>query len=145
MTKQIFLLTLTLLCSTATVVWADEKEDKVARAVAKLGAKLTRGTDGHIEIIDYRTTKVTDADLRILKDLKHLQSLYLGGTEVTDGGLSDLREIKSLIFVGLLKSKVTDNGIRVLQACRYQNAASPRSLPLAVREAWAANRCGSPR
>jgi hypothetical protein len=42
--------------------------------------------------LDLRSTWVTDAGLKELKDLKGLQELHLFGTKVTDAGLKELRE-----------------------------------------------------
>src|SRR5947209_7558853 len=58
---------------------------------------------------------VTDAGLKELKELKHLQSLGLGYTEVTDAGLKELKELKSLQALNLRDTKITDAGLKELK------------------------------
>jgi len=97
----------------------DEKEAKVAEAIEKLGGRITTLTTVKSERVvfkvDFRGSKVTDADLKQLKDLKNLQSLYLGNTKVTDAGLKELKDFKNLSFLGLLGTRVTDGGVKELQ------------------------------
>ena len=55
-------------------------------------------------------------DLKGLKDLKQLTTLYLGGTQVTDAGLKELKDLKQLTSLNLLVTEqVTDDGVADLQ------------------------------
>src|SRR6516225_9753212 len=59
-------------------------EPAAVKAVEKLGGRVT--VDGHrpgapIVGVDFKGTQVTDAALKELKELKHLQSLDLFGTK----------------------------------------------------------------
>src|SRR5438105_15403099 len=58
--------------------------------------------------VDLEGTKVTDAALKELIQLKQLTSLDLSGTQVTDAGLKELTNLKQLISLYLNYTKVTD-------------------------------------
>src|SRR5262249_39814863 len=93
---------------------ADDAEDRAVKAIEELGGKVTRDekADGEPVIsVDLRGTKVTDAGLKVLKDLRNLQTLELAGTEVTDAGLKDLKDLKNLHELYLSGTKVTDTGL----------------------------------
>ena len=54
---------------------------------------------------------MTDTGLARLAGLRHLERLELRDTKITDAGLRDLRAMK-LTYLGLPRSKVTDRGLR---------------------------------
>ena len=58
--------------------------------------------------VDLRHTKVTDAELKALKEFKSLQDLDLSYTRVTDAGLKELKELKSLQRLHLGDTRITD-------------------------------------
>ena len=60
-------------------------------------------------------TGVTDAGLANLKGLSNLEYLNLYGTQVTDAGLSNLEGLKNLKSLYLWQSKVTDAGVDKLK------------------------------
>src|SRR5262245_7755474 len=59
-------------------------------------------------------TKITDAGLKDLAELKELRVLDLGFTKVTDTGLKELAGLRGLQFLNLADTKVTDAGLKVL-------------------------------
>jgi Leucine-rich repeat (LRR) protein len=59
-------------------------------------------------------SKCTDADLKMLADLKSLGSLTLYRTAVTDAGLQALTAIKTLTTLDLGSTKITDAGLKEL-------------------------------
>ena len=127
MTKQFLVLALLLATSNGTWVRADEKEDKAVKAIEKLGAVITRGPNGQIESIDFRGTPVADADLKNLKDISGLQTIYLGRTKITDAGLEHLKAVKSLTFIGLLQTQITlEGGMALQKALPDCRIASPQ-------------------
>ena len=70
-------------------------EASAVKAVEKLGGKVTRDDKlpGKPVIgVNLAGTKVTDAGLKELKDLKQLTYLQLGHTGVTDDGVADLQK-----------------------------------------------------
>lgn len=90
---------LTLLVLTCKGLRADETEDNVVRAIAKLGGSVSRDEKTEAKpviAVDFVGTKVTDAGLRDLAALKSLRRLYLGDTPVTNAGLKELAALKSL-------------------------------------------------
>jgi len=94
-------------------------EAAAVKAIEKLGGKVTRDDKqpGKPAVsVDLDLTKVTDADLKELKELKSLQGLRLGDTKVTDAGLKELKEVKSLQWLELGGLQVTDAGVKELKA-----------------------------
>jgi Leucine-rich repeat (LRR) protein len=64
-----------------------------------------------LQLLNLYDTKVTDAGLAHLKGLKSLQYLFLANTDVTDAGLMHLKEMKSLFWLDVSGTKVTDAGL----------------------------------
>ena len=64
---------------------------------------------------DLRGSKVTDADLSALMDLKELQWLNLEDTQVTDAGLKHLTNLTGLKALYLQRMQVTDAGLEHLK------------------------------
>ncbi len=96
---------------------AAEKEAQAVKVVEKLGGTLTRnpGPNGQIVEVDLRGTQVKDADLKAIRELSNLHTLYLGNTRVTDAGLKELKDLKNLGFLGLMGVKVTAPAVKELQ------------------------------
>jgi len=86
------------------VVTLAGRTDEVTAAVAikKLGGvvRMDNKKPGKpVTMVDLNgqgsRTKLVDADLKVLKEFKHLRHLSLYATQVTDGGMKELRELKS--------------------------------------------------
>src|SRR2546429_655862 len=93
-------------------------EASAVKAVEKLGGKVTRDDKlpGKPVIgVNLAGTKVTDGDLKELKDLKQLTTLYLNMTGVTDAGLQELQHLKQLTSLSLWHTSVTDAGLKELK------------------------------
>ena len=93
-------------------------EASAVKAVENLGGKVTRDDKlpGKPVIeVNLGDTKVTDAGLKELKDLKQLTTLNLKFTGVTDAGLKELKDLKQLTTLYLGGTKVTDDGVADLQ------------------------------
>ena len=59
-------------------------------------------------------TEVTDLGMKELKELKDLRSLYLWEAWVTDKGVKELKELKKLTSLELLQTQMTDAGLKDL-------------------------------
>ncbi len=96
---------------------AAEKETQAVQTIRRLGGRFVRDADpkGQIVDVDFRGTKVTDADLKEIAQLTNLQRLYLGRTAVTDAGLKELKGLKNLVFLGLLGIKASETVLKELQ------------------------------
>src|SRR5262245_37392912 len=104
-------------------------EAAAVKMIQKLGGQVVRDDKlpgKPVVDVDLDTTKVTDAGLRELKELKSLQLLNLSGTKVTDAGLKELKELKSLRSLYLRHTKVTDAGVKELQAALPRLRIAPR-------------------
>ena len=58
--------------------------------------------------IDLSYTKITDDGLKHLRDLPHVQTLYLTSTQVTDKGMVYLNNMKLLSHLDVSDTRVTD-------------------------------------
>jgi hypothetical protein len=105
------------LLAISTAMARAQKDAKSAEAVAeirKLGGKvdLDEERPDHPAIkVDLRRTKVTDKDLEHLKNLKHLQILYLNHTGIGDEGLEHLTGLNDLHTLSIHSTKMTDKGL----------------------------------
>jgi len=83
---------------------ADEAD--AVKVVEKLGGKITRDDKQPgkpVVEVNLSVKKVTDADLKQLKEVKQLASLNLFGCkEVTDAGVKELKELKQLTSLTLV-------------------------------------------
>ena len=71
------------------------REEKAVSAILKLGGEVFRDEKlpgRPVYGVDLRNTKVMDADLKNLKELKGLQELWLNDTQITDTGLKELKQ-----------------------------------------------------
>jgi hypothetical protein len=60
-------------------------------------------------------TRIGDAGLAHLRELRGLQRLELNNTQVTDAGLAGLRGLKGLRVIDVRGAKVTSEGIAAFQ------------------------------
>jgi internalin A len=93
-------------------------EAGVIKAVEALGGKVTvddKQPGKPVVGVNLDESKVTDNDLKQLKEFKKLQTLSLDSTKITDAGLKELKEITSLQALSLNGTKVTDNGLKELK------------------------------
>jgi Leucine-rich repeat (LRR) protein len=60
-------------------------------------------------------SKVTDAGLKELKNLKNIQEFDLWDTQLTDEGLKELKDLTNLKVLRVLGTKVTDKGLKELK------------------------------
>jgi len=75
------------------------QEEKAVQTIEALGGGVARDEKlpgQPIVKVDLGNTKVTDCDLKVLKELKGLRKLDLYNTPITDAGLKDLKELKDL-------------------------------------------------
>src|SRR5438874_12707779 len=95
--------------------WADEAA--AVQAIKKLGGTVEvdaqRPGKPVLEVY-LGNTKITDAGLKELNELKNLVVLDLDNTVVTDAGLKELKELKSLKVLSLGDAKITDAGLKNL-------------------------------
>ena len=138
--------------STSTV----EPDPAVVEKIEELGGKIMRvaQNEAGLEIsfhlgrnqeglrqhdtsqTDTSVPPALDGELTILKGLKHVLSLHLGGTDVTDVGLAHLAGLTSLKRLHLEKTKVSDDGLAHLANLEnlsylnlYQTGVTDASLP----------------
>lgn len=56
--------------------------------------------------------KVTDADLKNIKELKQLKDLNISSTQVTDAAMKEVSDLKELTILGLYNTRITDAGLK---------------------------------
>ena len=108
------------------------KRDKKApgkpiTAVTLSGPMRTTATDADIKLLKdlkilkillLHATQVTDKGMKDLKEIKTLETLWLSDTQVGDAGLKELKELKNLKSLDLSGTKVTDVGLKELKECK---------------------------
>ncbi len=103
---------------------AAEQHQQAAEALAKLGAKVKteKAADGtaYTFVSCYEKSfvsnwKGTQADLKHLKGLTNLKSLYIRLPGVTDEGLQHLKDLTTLKALDLHTCQITDAGLKHLQ------------------------------
>ncbi len=98
---------------------AEADEADAVKLVEKLGGKIMRDDKQPAKPVvgvDLSLKKVTDADLKELKELKQLASLNLFGCRaVTDAGVKELKELKQLDSLILMRTQVTEAGVKELK------------------------------
>jgi len=91
---------------------------KAVSAIRELGGEVYRNETlpgRTVIMVNLHDTKVTDADLKNLRELKDLQWLWLGHTQVTDAGLKDLKKLEGLQTLDLTGTQITDAGLNEIK------------------------------
>jgi Leucine-rich repeat (LRR) protein len=96
------------------------------------------GPDDIAPLIDVTTlkslslmnTRVTDAGLKHLKNLKQLRSLHLGETRITDAGFADLAALTGLEDLIVSENKLTGSGLKHLGSLPKLTRLSINGNPL---------------
>src|SRR5437867_3389701 len=83
----------------------------LSKTLGRLQAKATF-VDGRIDVVSFRETAVSDADLACLAGQDRLRILELYGTSISDVGLRLLTNLPTLQELGLSKTRVTADGLR---------------------------------
>ena len=104
-------------------------EEAIRNELKKPEGKLTKTyLEKVTRLILNGTKKVTDAGLKEVAKLKHLNFLALNLTQITDAGLKEVAKLKQLRFVNLEDTKVTKAGvaqlIKVLPKCNITHNAT---------------------
>jgi len=90
-------------------------QEKAVNAIRGLGGQIIMGAELPGCLVDLGDTKITDAGLKELKELKSLQGLDLRGTNITDAGLKELKELQRLRWLDLGGTNITDVGLKELK------------------------------
>ena len=106
------------------VIEENVAENKVVQFIEKLRGKVTRDEelpDKPVIAVALFGTKVTDAGLQQLAELKSLHTLNLGNTRVADAGLKELAGLTNLTRLFVRGTQITDAGVayigKVLPNC----------------------------
>jgi len=91
---------------------------KVIAAIKKLGGSVkidTKKLGNPIIRVVLEGERVTDEELKILRWMPQLESLYLSNSRITDMGLANLNALERLSVLDLGNTKVTDKGLSNLR------------------------------
>jgi internalin A len=97
----------------------DRRDLKAVELIQSIGGSVVRaeGKDNPgVVAVDFSGTRVTDADLKCLMELKDLESLNLSGTAVSNAGLKWLLGLQNLQRLDLSNTKITNSGMTDLAA-----------------------------
>lgn len=82
--------------------------------VTDAGLKHLEGLS-HLNALWLRNTRITDQGLKSFKKLPRLQYLFLDGNKITDAGLEHLKGLTQLKGLSLDETKITDAGLAKLK------------------------------
>lgn len=68
--------------------------------------------------LNMANSRVQNADLQFLKDIRNLKALDLRGTEISDEGIDMLVPLKSMKSVAVTGSRITPEGAKKLEQAR---------------------------
>jgi hypothetical protein len=97
----------------AAPVAAPAVADPAAR-IAALGGTVSYDDAGRVMRVDLHETKITDADLIVLRELPELRELDLRKTAITDAGLAHVAPLAKLRFLNVFRTPMTDRGLALL-------------------------------
>ena len=126
---------------------AQADEATAVQAIQKLGGGVSLYRDEKqpgkpVTRVYLGSTKVTDAVLKDLKELKQLRELSLNG-EVTGAGLKDLKELKELRKLSLNGTKVTEawlKDLKELKQLRTLWLANTEVTDAVLKDLWTSPR-----
>ena len=95
----------------------DRRDQKAVKRIQSIGGSVVQ-TEGKATVaaVDLSGTRVTDADLECLVELKELESLNLSGTAVSNAGLKWLSGLQNLQRLDLSNTGITNPGAKDLAA-----------------------------
>jgi len=105
-------------CGQPAARQASGQEDKAVQSIEALGGRVYRDEKlpGRPVVEVYLgDTKITDPDLKVLKELKGLKIIDLTNTRITDAGLENLKELQGLQTLDLGSTQITEAGLKDLQ------------------------------
>ena len=91
------------------------REKRAVNAILNSGGHVTRDENlpgRPVVFVFFYDSKVTDADLKALKELKGLKELRLWATQITDAGLEALKELTGLRVLDLSSTPITDADLK---------------------------------
>lgn len=91
-------------------------EADIESALTKLKANLSKDDVGYITSVDFRNSRVTNDDLKVLQRLKKLTRVTLTDTAIGDAGLLHLGAVENLQDLQIGGTQVTDDGLAHLQS-----------------------------
>ena len=94
----------------------DDPEEQAVQAVERLGGRVHRDEDQvgrPVVVVQFPNNPVSDKDLEILSQFKHLQYADIGSPNVTDAGLKVLEGCSELRGLDLRNSpQITEAGLK---------------------------------
>ncbi len=93
-------------------------EAKTIAVLNRLGADLGWLGAGSVDSVYFTRVRITDLDLKHLKELSDLRKLKLNGSPITDTGLKQLQGLTNLVQLQLSGTNVTDAGLEHLTSLK---------------------------
>jgi hypothetical protein len=105
---------LLLIAFTGIALGQSSRDYAAIEMVNRLKGTFTRDetrADKPIVAVNLHSTAVMDDDLAALSALKHLRTLDLRLTKIGDAGVHHLRDLKELVFLNIFRTNTTDRGL----------------------------------
>ncbi len=93
-----------------------EAENDAVRQIEKLGGTYERNSDGNVVVVELKHQQQKTPDFGWLRNLPHLQRLYLQYSQITDASLVNLQDLKNLQRLSLHGTPITPEGLKYLSA-----------------------------
>ena len=87
-----------------------KNQESTAARLKTLGAAI----EWDVVTVNLAGTRISDDDLKLLREFPRLQTLYLHHAPITDAGVMNLKGLSSLTKLDLFDTKVTDAGLEHL-------------------------------
>lgn len=94
----------------------DAERERAIAAIKKAGGMVYFGPDQEIASIAMSSPRVTDDELPLLQAFPELRVLDLNYSQVTDAGLKHLKELQHLEEIYLKETSVTARGVEAFKA-----------------------------
>ena len=95
---------------------ATPEEVRALETIKRLGGRIAREQGGLPYLLNLSYTTVTDADLKIIKNLRTVRQILAADTGITDAGLKELQSIPRLRWLTIGNTKVTKEGLDQFKA-----------------------------
>lgn len=116
---------LSIVCLTAARQRRSDRDLAHEQAIARIEELGGRYQQGDVFLVN---TSVSDDDLRLLADLKHVRGVYLGKTRISNDGMRHLAEIDEYVTtISLSGTPVGDAGLHHLKQLHHLQHVSLRA------------------
>ena len=90
-------------------------QDQALKMIEQLGGSVVRDEDGTVSRINLGSSKITDAELVLVRAFPQVRGIDLSRTRIGNTGLTHLRDLTALEELQLYNTDVNDSGMENLR------------------------------